>query len=475
MSDGGAPPTDDRLESETLLNTLRDGIYQLDRDGNVVAVNDALLELTGYDRDTVVGRHVSRFLDAEDVVRAETAIRDHLVAGGQDSLRRTFPVFTANGETVPCEVRITAITEEGEFQGTVGVVREVADPDTAAKVRDAGERRQAFDALAEASADGIIMLDDDSVIRYANPAVERILGYAPEELVGGSKMTIIPPRLRDVHSEALQRYLETGEKHIDWTYVELPGKHKDGHEVPLAISLNEFTHDGEHYFVGTFRDISIRKEVEQELEKQNERLERFASMLAHELRNPLQVAQIYLDFIDNEDGTATIDKISDALERMDDIIEVLLMLAQGRDAVGEKEAVGLTGVVADAWANTDTGTAEVKVTTSQILWVNPTHLQQLLENLFRNAIQHSDGEVTVRVGELDDGFYVEDTGSGIPEDERENVVEAGYTTNKEGIGLGLTFVAELADAYGWEYTIGESDEGGARFEFSGVETVTDGE
>ena len=473
MPNEAEPPPEGHLAGEPLRNAIGDGIYQLDPDGHIVMVNDALLELTGYDRSTVLGSHVSQFLDAEDVVRAETAIRDHLITGVQDSIRRTFPVFTTTGETIPCEVRITVIRDEGGFQGTVGVVREVENPDTAAAIREVAERRQAFDALAEASADGIIMLDDDSVIRYANPAVERILGYTPEELVGGSKMTIIPPRLREVHAEALQRYLETGEKHIDWTYVELPGQHKDGHEVPLAISLNEFAHEGEHYFVGTFRDISARKDVEKKLEQQNERLDRFASMLAHELRNPLQIAQIYLGFLDDEVDEATLDTVAEALNRIDEIIGVLLVLAKGRNAVGDQEAVGLTGAVTDAWANTDTGPAEVEVTTSQVLWVNPSHLQQLLENLFRNAIEHSDGEVTVRIGAVDDGFYVEDTGPGIPENERDKVVEAGYTTDEDGSGLGLTFVAELADAYGWTYTITDSVEGGTRFEFRGVETVSD--
>jgi len=331
-------------------------------------------------------------------------------------------------------------------------------PRSSVGVGDAGERQQAFDALAEASVDGIIMLDDDSVIRYANPAVERILGYEPAELVGGSKMRTIPERLRKAHAEALQRYLETGEKHIDWTYVELPGQHRDGHEVSLAISLNEFVHDGEHYFVGTFRDISNRKAVERELERQNERLERFASMLAHELGNPLQVTQIYLDFLrDDEDG-ATVAEIADALERIDEIIEVLLMLARGNDEVGGRESVDLSDVVADAWANT-VGQGTIDVVSSTRLRANRAHVQQLLENLFRNAVEHGrasddspdgatverDRPVTVRVGPLDDGFYVEDTGAGIPEADREKVAQAGYTT----------------------------DEGGARFEFTGVETAPD--
>lgn len=337
---------------------------------------------------------------------------------------------------------------------------------------DAGERRKAFDALAEVSADGIIMVDDESIVQYANPAVERILGYNPDALSGEPLVTIIPESLKQAHTEGFHRYCETGEKHLDWTYMELPGCHKAGHEVPLAISFNEFTHDGDHYFVGTFRDISARKEVEQKLEQQNERLNRFASMLAHELRNPLEIAQIYLSFLDAEDD-ATIAQIEDAHERIDEIIDVVLVLARGNDGVGDREAVGLTGIVKDVWAKTATGDADIEITGTQILRVNPTHLQHLLENLFRNTIEHSDGTITVRVGVLDDGFYVEDTGPGIPETERENVTEAGYTTDEEGIGLGLTFVAQLADAYGWEYTITESGEGGARFEFTDIETVPD--
>lgn len=341
-------------------------------------------------------------------------------------------------------------------------------PDEAA----ADERRKAFDALAEASADGIVMLDEESIIRYTNLAVERILGYTPDDLRGEPLVAIIPDRLHQAHTEAFQQYLDTGEKHLDWTYVELPGCHKDGHEVPLALSVGEFEHDGDHYFVGTFRNLSKQKEAERELERQNERLERFASMVAHELRNPLEIAQIYLGFLDDADE-ATIDQIADAHDRMEEIIEVLLMLARGRDDIDDREAVGLTGMAKEAWANATTDKAQVKVRTEQILWVNPTHLQHLLENLFENAIEHSDDGVTVRVGDFDDGFYVEDTGPGIPEDMRETVTTAGYTTGAEGMGLGLTFVAQLADAYGWEYAISESDEGGTRFEFTDVATVTD--
>jgi PAS domain S-box-containing protein len=418
---------------------------------------------------------------------------DARLDGSADRLRITLPLFTADGEALPCEICVSAVVEDGEFRGTVGIVRTVEDED-AAELRSASERRRAFDALAEASADGIVMLDDESTIRYANPAVERMLGYEPEELVGSSTMQIIPERLRQPHVDAVQRYLDTGERHIDWTYVELPGQHVDGHEVPLAISFGEFQHAGDHCFVGTFRDISKRKAVEQELERQNERLDQFASMLAHELRNPLQTAQIYLDFVANdrkndddenddrdeasrEDGDETsrgesdVEQVGTALQRIDEIIEVLLVLARGRGEVTDREPIAFADVAKQAWANVASESARLEVEVDRLLNVNPTHLQHLLENLFRNSVEHGEESVTVRVGDLEGGFYVEDDGPGISEDQREAVVEAGYTTDSEGIGLGLTFVTQLVDTYDWEYAITESDAGGVRLEFTGVESV----
>lgn len=261
----------------------------------------------------------------------------------------------------------------------------------------------------------------------------------------------------------------------------------DGEEVtdPDLIEIERF--DGEHRTVlfhampirdetgaveravATLVDVTERETRKQQLEEQNARLDRFASMLAHELRNPLEIAQIYLDFIEDAD-TATIEQIDDALNRIEEMIEVLLVLARGRDDISDREPVSLTGAVKEAWQNMETGDAELEVTSSRVVAVKPTHLQQLLENLFRNAVEHSDGAVTVRVGTLSDGFYVEDTGPGIPEDERDAVMEPGFTTDADGTGLGLTFVAELANIYDWECAITESDEGGVRVEFSSVDS-----
>lgn len=98
-----------------------------------------------------------------------------------------------------------------------------------------------------------------------------------------------------------------------------------------------------------------------------------------------------------------------------------------------------------------------------------SRLRQLLENLFRNAVEHGGDDVTVTVGELDHGFYVEDDGPGIPEEDREEVFETGYSTSDEGTGLGLCIVKEIIEAHDWEIRVIEGTDGGVRFEITGVE------
>lgn len=135
-----------------------------------------------------------------------------------------------------------------------------------------------YRTLVENAAEGMLTIDAESRIVYANPAVEEILGYAPEELIGSSKMKIIPERLQPVHAQALRAYVETGERHIDWGGMELPALHKDGHEVPTLISLREHEYEDEQFFTGIIRDVSERREREAELQAQKERLDQFADI-----------------------------------------------------------------------------------------------------------------------------------------------------------------------------------------------------
>jgi signal transduction histidine kinase len=154
---------------------------------------------------------------------------------------------------------------------------------------------------------------------------------------------------------------------------------------------------------------------------------------------------------------------------MDALIEDLLILAREGNQIDEIESIGLANVAKNSWQTVKTRQATLDVDTSQVVEADRSRLQQLFENLYRNAVEHGGDDVTVSVGVIDDGFYVADTGPGIPESDREEVFEAGYSTNEDGTGFGLRIVEQIADAHGWEIIVTESKGGGARFEITGVE------
>jgi PAS domain S-box-containing protein len=213
------------------------------------------------------------------------------------------------------------------------------------------------------------------------------------------------------------------------------------------------------------------------LERQNERLARFSSVVSHDLRNPLHVAKGRLSLA-QADNDATDDHLAAAeraLDRMDTLIDDLLTLARDGDRVTDPTAVELAALVDDCWTVDvpHNGDATLAVETTGAVRADRSRLRQLVGNLLSNAVEHGSGpgdEVVVTVGDLPDGgFYVADDGPGISPDDREAAFERGHSTAADGTGFGLAIVREIADAHGWQVGVTESATGGARVEVRRVE------
>jgi signal transduction histidine kinase len=229
------------------------------------------------------------------------------------------------------------------------------------------------------------------------------------------------------------------------------------------------------------RDLRERQHL---FERQNERLEEFASVVSHDLRNPLNVAQGNLDLVRESGDLERLDAVSDAHDRMEQLISDLLALARQGRYVGDPSPTDLATAARSAWATVETDEATLELADLDPILADRERLVSLLENLFRNAVEHGSTSsrpeaddavehagpvVTVTVGELEDGFYVADDGPGVPESDRETVFDRGYTTTDGGTGFGLAIVRDIAQAHDWAVTLTESASGGARFEFTGVD------
>jgi PAS domain S-box-containing protein len=230
------------------------------------------------------------------------------------------------------------------------------------------------------------------------------------------------------------------------------------------------------------READLR-ESRQRIQRQNERLDQFASVVSHDLRNPLGVAQLRLNLLKEEIECEHVESIEHSLDRMETMIDDLLTMARADQTVedGQVEQILLYELAESAWETTRTASAtlELAVPDEAVVDGHRSLLRTALENLFRNALDHNDPPLTVRVGLLDaadaptddghrGGFLIEDDGDGIPEDEYDDIFSYGYTTSDEGTGFGLSIVEDVVEAHGWTISIAESDEGGARFEITGV-------
>ncbi|MEF8822268.1 MAG: PAS domain-containing sensor histidine kinase [Halovenus sp.] len=309
----------------------------------------------------------------------------------------------------------------------------------------------------------VVDVDSDSIIA-CNPAATDLFGYSRRELLSMPASELHPDDFEQFR-EFADRVIEEG---AGWT-DELTCYAKGGHEIPAEISATVCDVDGRTCLVSIIRDISDLRQHERQLERENRRLENFANIVSHDLRNPLNVMQLRLDQASREGDSEHFAPMESALERAFDIIDDTLMLVRQGSTVDEVEPVSLSTTLESCWSNVGTGKADLRLEGDCEFRADPDRLRHLLENLLQNAIEHGGDDVTVTVGALPDGFYVADSGPGVPDDERETVFDPGYTTSNDGTGLGLAIARQMAEAHGWEIALEESESGGARFEITGLE------
>lgn len=329
------------------------------------------------------------------------------------------------------------------------------------------DRIEIFDKLP----DGVTLHDPvNGSILQANDQFCDLLGYSRDELRELEFDDLHPnepPYTSERAKEFIRKATTDGPQTFEWVDVT-----KSGEQLPVEVNLRHTTINGDERIIAVVRDISDSKRRERELERTNQKLEEFASVVSHDLRNPLNVIEGHLDLVREECDSEGLDAIERAANRMDELIKDLLTLAREGDEVGEMESVDLETIVANSWQNVGTQSATLVFGSGGTVVADRSQMRQMLENLFRNGVEHGGSDVGFTVGMLEssDGFFVEDDGPGIAPDKREEVFEAGFTTAAEGTGFGLSIVREIAEGHNWSAILLEGESGGARFEFTDVQT-----
>lgn len=488
---------------QRLLDHSSDYVMVVNGMGQVKYVSPAVRRVLGYEPNELIGSDSFENVHPEDLDYAADALTE-LIEDPSQEVTVEFRAEAADGTFRWLEVRGRNHLDDPLIEGVMVNVREIGERKTYEQRLEAlnqtnqdlmrAETRPAVAEIGVEAAREIIGLEANSIHLHNDRAraLEPVAASdAVNDLIGE------PPILPDEESIAGRVYQDGDTLAIDNVHddpdvfdPDTPVKselHLPIEDYGILIAGSETAHafDRQDIVLGELLTSNIASALEQverasqvrarerELRQQNERLEEFASVVSHDLRNPLAVAQGRVELAQQECESDHLDDASHAIDRSIGLVDDLLTLAREGSNVAEVEPVDLAATVDSCWQNVQTGDATLTVESTETIQADSSRLKQLLENLMRNAVAHGGENVTVTVGGFDDGFYIADDGVGIPPAEREQVFEAGYSTSNEGTGFGLSIVQEIANAHGWEVRITESETGGTRFEFSGVTTAPD--
>jgi len=523
----------------TVLDALDDLVLVFDGAGGVRRWNRAVVDVTGYAADEIAEMTLADLFATGDAERMQNAVEQALETG--DAVVEV-TLRTADGRRLPHEFKTRRVAD-GDAEVCAGIGRDISER---IRQRERIERReQVLHEMYEIIADrqrgfteqveALLALGRDE-LGTAYGTLSRIEGeeYVFEivdadddsiesgdvgslsatncERTARSEQTLV---LGDVARDAPEETDRAG--YTEWgisCYIGAPVFVDEGVYGTFCFYDTEPRDGTFSEWEVTLVDLMSRwvsyelqhQRATERLTEQNEKLERFAALVSHDLRNPLNVIEGSIELAEETDDFGELARARRAAERMNTLIEDLLLLARSGEAVDETEPVDMGSLAEECWEHVATEETALVVTAEGLIQADRTRVKQLLENLIRNAVEHGstnrrsetadsvehgstssrtqsdaavehgstggDAEhderaVTITVGDLEGGFYVEDDGEGIPEAERKDVFESGYTTTPDGTGFGLAIVREIADAHGWDVRVTGSETGGARFEFTG--------
>jgi PAS domain S-box-containing protein len=323
-----------------------------------------------------------------------------------------------------------------------------------------------YRSVTETASDVVITIDSGSQIISINPAVSTVFGYQPEELIGKHMSALMPEKFRAAHLGGIAAHLATGNRHIPWTGVQLPGLHKNGQEIPLEISFGSYVSEGKTLFTGFIRDMSERQRSQVAL-MQSEKLAavgRLASSIAHEINNPLESITNLLFLARSSESVTQIHDYLDTAERELRRVSVIAnQTLQLHKKSSEPAAVRCDELISGSLALYKGRLVNSHVVVQERMRARKSamcvegEMRQVLNNLIGNAIDalpSRGGCLSLRcrdathwkTGRSGVVLTVADNGVGMSPETRKKIFDAFFSTKGSGgVGLGLWICCQLVE------------------------------
>ncbi len=476
-------------EQARLLDLSSDAILVCDWSNRIVYWNKGAEELYGYTRDEAVGKIFHELSHAEFPEPREQILakleRDGRWSGEIVKTRR-------DGQRVTVATRWTLARDA---QGRPSsILRTENDITARRRTEDAlRESEGRLRAVIETAVDGIITIDEHRIISSANPAAERIFGYATAEMIGQNVSMLMPEPYHAAHDSYVANYLRTGERKIIGIGREVEGRRKDGSTFPLDLAVTEVRLDGRRIFIGFVRDITERKQAEEKLERTvAERtaklretvgeLEAFSYSIVHDLRAPLRAMEAFASILAKECGDQVnaagkdyLRRIVTSAERMDNLIQDVLnysRIVRSELPLASLDVGSLLRGILESYQHLQPPHAEISLerTYPRVL-ANEAGLTQCISNLLGNAVKFVAPGVVPRVRvwaqirENNLRLNFEDNGIGIAQEVHGKIFEIfeRLSKNFEGTGIGLAIVKKAAERMGGSVGVESEPGNGSTF------------
>jgi two-component system, LuxR family, sensor kinase FixL len=487
----GLPESAEQLKA--VLDTAVDGIILIDSRGTVRMFNPACEKVFGYQKEEVVGRNVKMLMPTPFHEEHDRYLENYHRSGERKiiGIGREVEGRRKDGTTFPMELSVGEARHHGEPL-FVGVIRDITErKQFKAALQQSAEHLK---AVVDTAVDGVILIDSLGIVRMFNPACEKLFGFQQEEVVGRNVKMLMPTPFHEEHDRYLENYHQSGERKIIGIGREVAGRRKDGTTFPMELSVGEARHKTEPLFVGIIRDITRRREAEDQREVILKKLTQadierghFAHVAAHDLGQSVRMISSFCGLMSvnygdrlDERGSQYISLMIDAANTMrallDDLVEHGRLDFENENAIWFDAGKSLEGVLETLRESIERSGAVVTSDQLPRICATPVRFVRVLQNLIGNAIKYvAPGvvprvHVSVKTYAREWVFCVSDNGIGIDPQYHNRIFEPFkrlHTASKyPGTGMGLAICKKIVEGFGGKLWFERSPNGGSTFLFS---------